>query len=51
MDYGREDYNERDERYREEAETDNMKLQTAYERQRRMQEKDDWYSIHDEENP
>ena len=51
MDYGREDYNERDERYREEAETDNMKLQTAYERRRRMQEKDDWYSIHDEDNP
>ena len=44
MDYGREDYNERDERYREEAET-------AYERRRRMQEKDDWYSIHDEDNP
>ena len=51
MDYVREDYNDRDERYREEAEMDDMKLQTAYERRRRMQEKDAWYSIHDEENP
>lgn len=49
MDYVREEINSRDEIFREETDMDDMRSQTAYERRRRMQEKDDWYSIHDEE--